>query len=213
MAANSREAVSKTNPALIFPVRAITDNKRIEEILAIVLWALIPVEYYLFSFFSGGLALTEITAAACVTFLGFLLSLLFAFILAVCSRMKVEWEPRTRGWATAFVVTWAASAVCLLVSYLFRDANNLDVVASFLCAPKGFLRCEAYPSLGPITFAIYFVYGIIGAVTVTVLLNLLSGRVTMASKRSKTIYQPNLFAVIFFSALILTIVHGLTTIS
>ena len=209
-----------------FPVHWISANPVIEEVVAKGVWAVIPLEYYVLNQFSAGLRRGDFEAVAAVA-LAFVLAI-FAMsygIAALSWRSSASYEERVRGWSMALVVTWTTTLTLLASSYLvgwFADWGG--DLGHNVC--KKLSGCNDYPSMAVpglmYTFGIYLVYSI-GAL-ILVVIGLWTGRqvtrragppATPTEPRRQPIvgFAPNLFFLAVVNAGVMTILHGVTTLS
>jgi hypothetical protein len=150
-----------------FPVGWIVEHPGIERSFVRAVWFVIPLEYYLLTTFSNGFEASDFGAAAAVSLIYLvMLFLLSAFLAAVWTRHKGDFDPLLRIWSITLIVTWSASLTLLALS-TFMSVNlkylssllglKFDVVTHLMCnVVSSCLRTP--PALTWQTFVIYLVY-------------------------------------------------------
>lgn len=194
-----------------FPSRWIVSRQSTESFFSKAIWLILPLQYWVFTQFPGGIADAYVAAAMLALIsMGALFAIGCLFSLAYLG-FRGRYAIGVRMWSIALIVTWAVSYAVLAVSYLVGDSKYGDVLHGAFCRALPIDCNGPHPDFGWVTGAEYLIYTGT-AVLVLVLASMIHRRIAEAPVVKAPIGDPYAVIVIATIAGLMVLVNGATTL-
>lgn len=214
----SASAKPPANVFFRYPNDRIFANIRLERMIMIWVWLVVPLQYFIFVQIPGGKRWNEFFDMALAVSLSMLLVFICSSIIAFVpsKQIAITYADRVRAWSLAIITNWSAAVTLLAASYFWSwslKIKNKDLVQFLLCPggyrDLGYLPCENYPELFRIdTYLIYLIYSLLA-------LALLLGMVVSITRSDEVTFPvpaPRTLLVPIITAALLTGLYSFTKV-
>jgi hypothetical protein len=207
---------------LRFPANRIVDDARLHGIAAKAVWLVVPLEYYVLTRLSGGIATDSYVPTAVMALICVLAILAVSSALAIFYPRGGAYRVRVRGLTIALLTTWGTGLALLALSYFaswWWLGEPHDLFEDVVCRR----RCVHYPLVNWETFISYAGYATLAAGLVSTAIRFFpvatqranSGEraaVSVTPPRTERIAEPNLVLIVVIVAVVMMLLHRLSTV-
>jgi hypothetical protein len=198
---------------LRFPYRRLIANWTLEEVFVRFAWLAIPLEYFIVTRFSGGIAKEHGVATVLIALLTLLAVLCVSLMLsAVPLPVSASYGDRVRIWTVSLVLNWSIALFLLALGYVASMGHcyNYDFLACMIyhSLDQWFFALDDYPYLlDPATFIVYLCYALAAVLVIKAV------AWCFGSEPNKPMPPgPNVLVIAGLTGFIMMILHGYTKI-
>jgi hypothetical protein len=199
----------------LLPINKLLQTQWMQQIFPKLLWLVVPLQYYYAQQLPAGFNLESYLPSAALVIVLVASMVCVAGVIAIFYPRSEYYYDAARALVSSMLGTWAfALALVCLSSGLTerRDSRPGDVVNDFLCPrePSPWIRrvCDS-ELMQPVL--VYFVYALIGAVLLTILIHGCARITAERNEDYRPLREPNLVVVAIAVAVLMTFFQWLIT--